>query len=252
MAYGNNRADYSFIPGGVVPGIVIVRPDFPELKEDWPFLWFENEYVIGAAAVYDPSAGRVVLFGGARMTGDWLAPEVFNDTWVYDADADEWTQMHPATPPPVRVFASMAYDPGSGLILLWGGAGQMGSPIEPVVWAYEPAADTWTEMPSRGEAPPVGVASAWLHVEATGRFLLIGGIVPTPAAGSGFQMALSSEVWEFDPATGTWTALEPVPRAVAGASAAYEPRSGRVVAYGRGNIALYDPADGSWQLANNP
>jgi len=52
VAYGNNRADYSFIPGGVVPGIVIVRPDFPELKEDWPFLWFENEYVIGAAAVY--------------------------------------------------------------------------------------------------------------------------------------------------------------------------------------------------------
>lgn len=52
IAYGNNRADYGFIAGGVVPGIVIVRPDFPELKEDWPFLWFENEYVIGAAALY--------------------------------------------------------------------------------------------------------------------------------------------------------------------------------------------------------
>jgi hypothetical protein len=52
IAYGNNRADFTFIPGGVVPGIVIVRPDFPELKDDWPFLWFENEYVIGAAAVY--------------------------------------------------------------------------------------------------------------------------------------------------------------------------------------------------------
>jgi len=52
IAYGSNRADYSFIPGGVVPGIVIVKPDFPELKEDWPFLWFENEYVIGAAALF--------------------------------------------------------------------------------------------------------------------------------------------------------------------------------------------------------
>ena len=31
VAYGNNRAGFSFIPGGVVPGIVIVRPDFPEL-----------------------------------------------------------------------------------------------------------------------------------------------------------------------------------------------------------------------------
>jgi hypothetical protein len=28
---------------------VIVQPDYPELKEDWPFLWFENEYVVDAA-----------------------------------------------------------------------------------------------------------------------------------------------------------------------------------------------------------
>lgn len=52
VAYGNNRADYSFIAGGVVPGVLIVQPDFPENKEDWPFLWGENEYVIGLAASY--------------------------------------------------------------------------------------------------------------------------------------------------------------------------------------------------------
>ncbi len=52
MAYGSNRADFSFIAGGVVPGIVIVKPDFPENKDDWPFLWGENEYVINLAAAY--------------------------------------------------------------------------------------------------------------------------------------------------------------------------------------------------------
>ena len=52
VAYGNNRADYSFIAGGIVPGVLILRPDFPENKEDWPFLWGENEYVIGLAAGY--------------------------------------------------------------------------------------------------------------------------------------------------------------------------------------------------------
>jgi hypothetical protein len=52
LAYGNNRADYSFIPGGIIPGIVIVEPDFPELKESWPFLWFENEYVIDTVSTY--------------------------------------------------------------------------------------------------------------------------------------------------------------------------------------------------------
>ena len=52
VAYGNNRADYSFIPGGVVPGIRIVKPDFPENRDDYPFLWSENEYVIDLAASY--------------------------------------------------------------------------------------------------------------------------------------------------------------------------------------------------------
>ena len=52
IAYGNNRADFSFIAGGVVPGVLILKPDFPENKEDWPFLWGENEYVVGLAASY--------------------------------------------------------------------------------------------------------------------------------------------------------------------------------------------------------
>ncbi|MCF8358535.1 MAG: glycoside hydrolase family 9 protein [Prolixibacteraceae bacterium] len=52
VAYGNNRADYSFIAGGVVPGVIILPPDFPENKEDWPFLWGENEYVIPMSVNY--------------------------------------------------------------------------------------------------------------------------------------------------------------------------------------------------------
>ncbi len=48
VAYGANRADFSFIPGGVVPGILILKPDFPENREDWPFLWGQNEYVVNS------------------------------------------------------------------------------------------------------------------------------------------------------------------------------------------------------------
>jgi endoglucanase len=52
IAYGNNRADFTFIAGGVVPGVLVLKPDFPENKEDWPFLWGENEYVVGLGARY--------------------------------------------------------------------------------------------------------------------------------------------------------------------------------------------------------
>jgi hypothetical protein len=52
VAYGFNRADFSFIAGGIVPGVLILPPDFPENKEDWPFLWGENEYVITLGPIY--------------------------------------------------------------------------------------------------------------------------------------------------------------------------------------------------------
>jgi hypothetical protein len=50
--YGSNRADFSFIAGGVVPGVLLLKPDFLENKEDWPFLWGENECVIDICADY--------------------------------------------------------------------------------------------------------------------------------------------------------------------------------------------------------
>jgi hypothetical protein len=49
QAYGVNRADRSFIPGGSVSGTGIIRPDFPELKE-WPYFWQQTEYVLGGGA----------------------------------------------------------------------------------------------------------------------------------------------------------------------------------------------------------
>ncbi|MFO7669729.1 MAG: glycoside hydrolase family 9 protein [Bacteroidales bacterium] len=52
ITYGNNRADFSFIAGGIVPGILLIKPDFPENKEDWPFLWGENEVTVGGCADY--------------------------------------------------------------------------------------------------------------------------------------------------------------------------------------------------------
>jgi hypothetical protein len=52
VAYGANRADFTFIAGGIVPGVLILKPDFPENKEDWPFLWGENEYVVNLGASY--------------------------------------------------------------------------------------------------------------------------------------------------------------------------------------------------------
>ncbi len=56
IAYGNNRADFTFIAGGVVPGDLILKPDFPENKEDWPFLW-------GASYIFLANAANALISG---------------------------------------------------------------------------------------------------------------------------------------------------------------------------------------------
>ncbi len=59
ITYGSNRADFRFIAGGIVPGVLLLKPDFLENKEDWPFLWGENECVIDTGAAWVLLSGAV-------------------------------------------------------------------------------------------------------------------------------------------------------------------------------------------------
>ena len=52
VAYGINRADWTHIPGGVISGPALLRPNILELHEPFPFLWQQTEYVISGAANY--------------------------------------------------------------------------------------------------------------------------------------------------------------------------------------------------------
>lgn len=56
--YGNNRADFSAIPGNVAPGLLFRRPDHFENFDDWPFLWGQNEGTIAGNTQY-------IIFGSA-------------------------------------------------------------------------------------------------------------------------------------------------------------------------------------------
>jgi hypothetical protein len=52
VAYGFNMHWWSYIPGGMAAGTALIRPDFPELKEPYPYLWQQTEYVMPGAATY--------------------------------------------------------------------------------------------------------------------------------------------------------------------------------------------------------
>lgn len=56
--YGNNRADFSAIPGNVAPGLLFRHPDHFENYDDWPFFWGQNEGTIGGNTSF-------LIFGSA-------------------------------------------------------------------------------------------------------------------------------------------------------------------------------------------
>ena len=64
VAYGLNRADWSYIPGGVVSGTALIRPDFPELLT-FPFLWQQTEYVLGGGS----SHYMFLVLAAQKLTG---------------------------------------------------------------------------------------------------------------------------------------------------------------------------------------
>ena len=83
-----------------------------------------------APMAYDTATGQLVLFGGTLAT----SPPESNDTWTWNGTT--WAQQVPATSPPARVLASMAYDSGTGQLVLFDGLTSGGELND--TWAYLP------------------------------------------------------------------------------------------------------------------
>lgn len=181
---------------------------FEMMNDTWAFDLTENRWermqpAVAPAArnfgslVYVPAIDRVVLFGG----GDW--EKVFGDTWVYDYDADTWTELTPATSPPARDYHALVLDPGEQHLFLYGGMDDYdaaGEVPKDDVWTYNYADNTWTEVASPG-APS---ARAWYGAEyapSTGAVLVFGG---GPS-----RDTYTNELWSYRHETGDWTQLGP-------------------------------------------
>jgi len=76
----------------------------------------------GYALAFDSSGRKAYLFGGS--SGGTYP----NDTWVYDAAANTWTNPSTSGAPPGRANATMAYDASNDAVLLFGGSVTSGGP----------------------------------------------------------------------------------------------------------------------------
>jgi predicted phosphodiesterase len=147
---------------------------------------------------YDEKADVMVMFGG--VTGyqidydKWMA-----DTWTYDLNTNTWTNMSPASNPPPRAYASMAYDNKSDVIVMFGGwQGYWGNTYHDT-WIYNLTSNTWANVTT--SIHPGGMLfGSMMYDYGNGRILLGGG--------TNWDIPLN-DIWEFNFTTNSWTELIP-------------------------------------------
>jgi hypothetical protein len=101
---------------------------------------------VGASMVYDSALGEALLFGGDTASGyrpasasqgeTYVLGPPLNDLWAWNGSG--WQQLHPATSPPARFYAQMAFDGADGQVVLFGGAVNDTADIADT-WVYGPA-----------------------------------------------------------------------------------------------------------------
>jgi hypothetical protein len=196
---------------------------------------------------FDPIQGKLLMYGGLQSS-----PSLnLGDTWTFDGAT--WTQLTPATTPPVRWGHHMVFDTRRACIVTFGGR----SP-----GATQDASDTWewTGVDWRqvltANAPRPRSFYGLAYDERRGRTVLFGGQL------GGFIPTGGNETWEYNGVD--WTRATPayVMPGLESPAMAYDSGRGVVVMFGGwdGNVSIdhretweYDGVD--WVLrptANAP
>jgi N-acetylneuraminic acid mutarotase len=197
----------------------------------------------GHAMAYDPTGRRVFLFGG------WSIAESFGDTWMYEPVSNAWTKLSPAGSLPVaRTGHALAYDPGTGKMIMFGGYDSAGDLDLNDTWAYDPAANTWTNLSPAGDLPSPREGVSLVYDPSTGALIMFGGYDD-----SGAEL---SDTWAFYPSTSTWANMSPASAVPSGRdrySMVHDPASGNMILFGGwadgtmlGDTWLYDPVTNAW------
>ncbi len=182
----------------------------------------------GHSLVYEPSSGRVFMFGGQTSVQDEDGA-VFadlGDIWAYDPAGNTWSKLRPRAPYPVGRYAhSMVYAPSINKLVMFGGWGANG--VLNDTWAYDPAANAWTNLTPSGTVPYARYSASMAYDPSTGVALMFGGLIS--------DTKVFNDTWAYDPMANSWKKLSPsgTPPSPRGAHAmSYDPSSGQMIMFG--------------------
>ncbi|UCH05441.1 MAG: hypothetical protein JSW05_04545, partial [Candidatus Thorarchaeota archaeon] len=92
----------------------------------------------GHVMVYDESINKVVLTGGGTLYQGYQ-----DDTWIYTAPTNNWTELTPIGTPEAQKWSSMTYDSVNQKCILFGGTvADLGVDH---TWVYDAQMYTWSQ-----------------------------------------------------------------------------------------------------------
>ena len=168
-----------------------------------------------------PGGRRWVAVVAAALAACGVAAACPSVALAGSSSAPDWTKQAPATHPPARWYAAMAYDAATGTAVLFGGVNVHGNTVSGT-WTWD--GTTWTQQ-HPATSPPALHAAAMAYDAATGTAVLFGGGGRRPATGG---------TWTWDGTT--WTQQHPAtsPPVRCCTSMAYDAATGTVVLFGGG------------------
>lgn len=162
-----------------------------------PQTTFKSRTLLWGSVCYDQANKNLVLFGGGNAMTDRGDP----GTWTYSLSKNTWTQLSPAVQPPARANSSLAYDPVSKKVVLFGGD-QLNQLLADT-WVFD--GKTWEQKkPKLSPSPRGGHALVWLPKSQ--KILLVGGYGYDSGTGyyASLYKSLPLEAWTYDVKADRW------------------------------------------------
>jgi hypothetical protein len=201
-----------------------------------------------AAIAWHPGSNKLTVFGGDTRggpTGTGTAT-LLDDTWEYDPTTNSWANVTPATSPSPRRWATLAHDPITGGLLLFGGETSLASPpaYSAETWLW--LGGVWQQIATATTPPARSLHSMVTRADSFQDVVLLGGANNAVAAPDQVRFL---DVWQWN--GGDWVLLSNCdvltnptgvgttwPASTIGNQACYDPLRQRIVLQGGNGITV--------------